>query len=94
MTGWRWETGSAAECRPSLLLKRISAPSASSSRLATALTQAAVCPAPPGTSETASVAPVASSAPGASSAYFSQRELLNIALVSKIATQMTTNLVA
>lgn len=87
--------GDGARCRvsPSLLLKRISAPSASPNPLATALTQAAVCPAP-GTSETASVAPVASSAPGASSAYFSQRELLNIALVSKIATQMTTNLVA
>lgn len=87
--------GDGERCRvsPSLLPKRISAPSASPSPLATALTQAAVCPAP-GTSETASVAPVASSAPGASSAYFSQKELLNIALVSKIATQMTTNLVA
>lgn len=50
--------GDGARCRvsPSLLLKRISAPSASPSPLATALTQAAVSSAP-GTSETASVAP-------------------------------------
>lgn len=83
--------GDGERCRvsPSLLLKRISAPSASPSPLATALTQAARGPV-----RQPVWLPVASSAPGASSAYFSQRELLNIALVSKIATQMTTNLVA